>query len=294
MIRSMTGYGRGTVSDDGAGITVEIRSVNSRQREVRCRLPQPLLALEAAVRERVQAEIARGRVDVYVSWDRRGADAVPFVVNVDGARAMLEAWRRLQTELGLSDEPRAEAILRMPGVVESARGEEPDLDHVQRLLLAAAEEALQQLIRAREREGYELLTDLAGRTESVGERISAMRSRLDTAPERQAELLRERVQQLLQDVPLDESRLAQEIAIAAQRADATEELVRLDAHVARMRGLLVPESSGVGRELEFVVQEMRREINTLGVKASDPDVDADVLAAKTELEKIREQAANLE
>ncbi len=294
MIRSMTGYGRGSATGDGTTVAVEIRSVNSRQREIRCRLPQPLLSLEASVRERVQARIDRGRVDLYVNWDPGGASAAPFVVNLDGARAILDAWRRLQTELSLADKPKVETLLRMPGVVEAAPKEEPDLELVLRLMLEATDEALVQLIRAREREAEGLVSDLARRTRFVADRIVAIRARLDAAPERLARTLRERISPLLDDVPVDESRLAQEIAIAAQRADATEELVRLDAHVARIEQLLGPESSGVGKEIEFVVQEMRREINTLGVKAADPDVDADVLAMKSEMEKIREQAANLE
>jgi uncharacterized protein (TIGR00255 family) len=294
MIASMTGYGRGSASSDSGTVTVELRSLNSRQREVRVRLPQPLFELEAELRELVQRQIGRGRVDVYVSWER-GSDAGPtHGVNIETARAMVDVWRKLQSEIGLPDPPRAEAILRLPGVIEPVARPDVDLEAARALLGEAAGEALAQFGSARSREGERLAADLRARSSRLSGLLVDVRERLDAASRHQAEALRERVRLLLDDLPLDESRLAQEVALLAQRADATEELVRLDAHVERLRALLAPESSEVGREVEFVLQEIRREVNTLGAKASDPEVDALVLAAKSELEKIREQAANLE
>lgn len=294
MIRSMTGYGRARAEERGAALSCEIRSVNARGREVRIRLPAELAALDPALRERVQERIARGRIDVNVEWEKPPSTKPRPVLNSDAAAAVIEAWRQLAKEHGLKDEPQAAVILRMPGVMEAPSSAAPALDDLAALALEALDRALAAHGAVRDREGQELARDLGARVAHIARLVDEMRGVLASEPRRIADQLRERVASLLADTALDEARLAQEIAMLAQRADVTEELVRLDAHLARFSALFRDGAVEIGRTIEFLVQEVRREVSTLGAKSGTPEVDARVLAIKTELERIREQAANLE
>ena len=294
LIRSMTGYGRGHALEEGLGVCAEVRSVNARGREIRFRLPQELFAIEEDLRQKVQEEIARGRVDVTLGWDGAPPAVAHFALNRRAAAAMLAAWHALQDEHGLPDDPTAAALLALPGVLENVAASELDQERLARVAGAALDEALRAQRRAREREGARLAADLHGRAQRIAGLVAEIDARVAGATGRLAATLRERVRALLADVPLDEQRLAQEIALIAQRADVTEEQVRLAAHMQRCLALFAPDAVEIGRTLEFLVQEIRREINTLTAKTSDPEIDARSLAIRTELERIREQAANIE
>ncbi|MBP7148410.1 MAG: YicC family protein [Acidobacteria bacterium] len=294
MIRSMTGYGRGRAAEGEMAVAVEVRSVNARGREIRIRLPQELISLEGELREQVQREVARGRVDVFVTLEGVSPDAARYSFNPAGAAAMYAAWRRLQEVFSLPDAPTAAALLGLPGVIEALPGPGVDAGRVQPLLAAALAHALDEHRTSREREGRQLAMDLWGRVAAIGRLAEDVRGRAAAAPARMAAQLRERVRALMAEVPVDEQRVALEIALAAQRADVTEELVRLDAHIKRLAALFEPGASEVGRTLEFLVQEVRREVSTLGAKIGEPEIDASTLAIKGELERLREQAANLE
>ncbi len=194
----------------------------------------------------------------------------------------------------MPDEPKAEALLRLPGVLETVAPDPVDAEDVRETALAALDIALAAHLEAREAEGAQLIADLRLRGERIAGLVAQTRERVRAAPARLAENLRARVDIILGEMPVDEQRLAQEIALLAQRADVTEELVRLDAHLERFAALFEEGAAEVGRGLEFLVQEIRREVTTLASKSSDPEVDECTLAIKSELEKIREQAANLE
>ncbi len=295
MIRSMTGYGRGSAGVEGRTVTAELRSVNSKQREIRFRLPQDFYPLEAKLRARVAKEILRGRVDVNVSWERApDADSGRVRLNRETAASLIDAWQALVDEFDLADEPRAEALLRLPGVLEQAPPEAVDLEKLAGTAMAALDQALEQHRQVREEEGAKLMADLVARRETILRIVDRSRERVREAPAYLAEQVRARVSEILAELPVDEQRLAQEIAILAQRADVTEELVRLDAHLGRFAKLFDEGVTEVGRSLEFLVQEIRREVTTLAAKTSDPQVDEGTIVIKSELEKIREQAANLE
>lgn len=294
MIRSMTGYGRGRAADDLVAVGVEVRSVNNRGREVRIRLPSELLSLEPELREQVQQRVARGRIDVFVEWEGPAPAGPRYAVNAEQARSMLQAWRDLASGLGLAGDPEIADLLRLPGVVEAMPGTGIDPPSFLPLLRDALSLALDEHAHAREREGAALAGDLAERAATIARRVGEIRARVPHAAARQAAELRARVTELLAGVPLDEARLAQEVALLAQRADVTEELVRLDAHLARLVALFGPEGKEIGRNLEFLVQEIRREVSTLSAKCGEAEVDEHTLAIKAELERIREQSANLE
>ncbi len=295
MIRSMTGYGRGRASAGDAALVVEIRSVNARGLEPRVRLPQELWSLEPEIRARVREAVARGRVDVHVGWEGPPPTSPVHRLNPAGLDAALAALVEARRREGVRDEdvPPGQ-LLGLPGVLEPGEPPPVDLDALRGAVFAALDEALAAHRASREEEGARLLADLAARGKRIGELVAELPDLVDGHASRVAEALRERVAELMGDLPIDETRVAQEIALAAQRADVTEELVRLRAHLERLAGLLRPEAEGIGRPLEFLVQEIRREATTIASKTGDPEVDGRLLAIKAELEKIREQAANLE
>lgn len=294
MIRSMTGYGKGQAARAELAIVAEVRSVNGRSREVRLRLPSELASLEPSLREQVQRVVMRGRVDVAIRWAGANPQAGTAVINRPLARALLSSWQQLAEELGLDPQLGAAELLRLPGVVELSPSAETDLDCVHPIVSEALALALETHRQAREREGAALGQDLAQRARQIVEQVGEIRTRAAQIPARLAQTFRIRLEALLGEVPLDPDRLTQEAAIMAQRADVTEELTRLDAHLARLTETLTPQASEVGSKIEFLVQEIRREINTLTVKSADPAIDERSLRIKTELERLREQAANLE
>lgn len=294
MIRSMTGFGKGRAQGGGAALAAHVRSVNARGREIRLRLPQELHEAEDALRQRVQDAVARGRVEVALDWEGAPPAAPRFALNPAGAAAMLDAWSRLKAAHGLQGEPTVDVLLRLPGVVEPLAAPAADLEPLVRLAEEALGQALAAHRAAREREGRRLADDLAERTRTIARLVEEIAGLCEAAAPRAAAQLRERVATLLGDVTIDEQRLAQEIALLAQRSDVTEELVRLRSHLARLGALFGPDAEEIGRTLEFLVQEVRREVTTIGSKTGGPDVDARTLAVKAELERIREQSANLE
>jgi uncharacterized protein (TIGR00255 family) len=294
MIRSMTGYGKGRGGEGAHAVLVEVRSVNARGRELRFRLPPELAALEAGLREQAQQAIARGRVDVALSWERGAAPTAAHVVDDEAVASYVAEWRRLQREHDTDEAPQLAVILRLPGALVPPVAVELDLAAIEESCGVALAAALERHRAEREREGGRLAEDLRARAELIEQWTDEIAALAEGHPERLAELIRERVAALAAAVDVDPGRIAQEVAVAAQRADVTEELVRLRAHLARWSSLLAPQAEEVGRTLEFIVQEVRREVTTLSAKLSHPDVDARVLSIKGELEKIREQAANLE
>jgi len=295
VIRSMTGYGRGRGAAGDAALVVEIRSVNARGLEPRVRLPRELWSLEPEIRARLRGEVARGRVDVHVDWEGTPPTAPVHRLNPAALEEVLSALALVRGREGVRDEDAApETVLALPGVLEPADPPAIDMEAIREALFAALSEALAAHRRSREEEGARLLADLAARGRRVGELVAELPALTEGHAARAAEALRERVGELLGEVPVDEARIAQEIALAAQKADVTEELVRLRAHLERLAELLRPDAEGIGRPLEFLVQEIRREATTIASKVGDPEVDSRLLAIRAELEKIREQAANLE
>lgn len=275
-------------------MVAEIRSVNAKGLEVRFRLPQELFPIEEQFRLQVQQVVARGRVDVTLGWDGPPPATSRFLLNEAGAEAMLNAWHRLRERFGLSDLPTAEGLLRLPGVIEPAPSPDLDAERLGRIAQGALAEALKAHREAREREGRRLAHDLAGRMQRIMLLADEIDLEVTGSAERMASTLKERVQQLLGEVQIDEQRMVQEIAILAQKADVTEEQVRLRAHLQRFQQLFAAEAKEIGRNLEFLVQEIRREVSTLTAKTSSTEIDARSLAIRAELERIREQAANLE
>lgn len=279
----MTGFGRGVADHAGVRATVDVRSVNHRFVDLKLRA-QVSPALEDAIAAKVKAAVERGAITVSIHLDK---PRVAGVIRIDTARAVHAELLALAHELEIA-EPDLALVLAQPGVVAPPEIAEPDV-----AVLAALDAALVQLAEMRVSEGRALATELATRT---GE-LAGLRGKIDTiaarVPEQLHKRLHERLRRLLADDVVDPQRVAQEVALLAERADITEELVRLSSHLDQARAL-IGGTAAAGRRLEFLVQEIGRELNTIGSKSQDAEITSYVVEAKAILEKLREQVQNVE
>jgi uncharacterized protein (TIGR00255 family) len=293
MIRSMTGYGRSEAQTASGRFTIEMRSVNHRFGEVIVRLPRDLTPLEDRVRTAVQGRVLRGRVEVTVIREDRMARGKTVRPDLDLAAAYAQALRELARELGTPDSVTPGQVAAFPDVIRVEESKE-DLDLLWSTLAPAVDAAAADLVGMREAEGRRLAEDLDARLARVDELGGLVADRSQASVGEYVARLRERIAGLLGDLPVDEGRIAAEVAIFAERSDVSEEITRLRSHVAQFRTDLRSGDGAVGRRLEFVLQEMGREVNTTGAKANDLEITRAVSAMKGELESMREQIQNVE
>ncbi len=293
-MKSMTGYGRGDSSAKGVQLAVEISSVNRRQVEVAVSLPNELDSLEADLRKIVLASVARGRVSGRVTLQRPSGKANrPILINEAQAEAYKKALAKLADGMGLRDDLSLETILRLPGVMEAC---EDEVDPVAMLptLKRALGLALGQLQDMRSKEGANLGRDLAKRLASLRRITKRVAKRAPKVVEHHRTRLLERLAKADIDVAdADDERFLREVVYFTDRSDISEELTRLESHFDQVGGCLIS-NEPVGRKLDFLAQEMFREVNTIGSKANDSEISQEVVTLKTELEKIREQVQNVE
>ncbi len=293
-MKSMTGFGRAAFVTDEWTLTVELRTVNNRFLDLQVRLPSELTALEISFRKLVQARVQRGRVEATVNLVQRRP--VGFQVNLPLVQGYVAALREAQAATGVAGDFDLSLIARLPGAIQPAVGMDEDL--MARLtegLQSATAQALDALDAMRCAEGMTLARDIAARLDTVAQHLPVIETAAATVFDTQRARLERRIQALLRDLGnLDEARLAQEAAYAAERCDITEEIVRLRSHVAQMRELLTTEASGVGKQMDFLLQEMNREVNTMLAKAGDTVIHQTALVIKVEVEKMKEQVQNVE
>ena len=297
MIRSMTGYGRAEGRHKGTPIIVEVRSVNHRHSEVVAKLPRVLQAHEDRIRNLVQSHVARGRVDVAVNFSGERDPGRGLVLDRALARRYLTLLKELQRELGLKGAPDVALLAGFRDIIKPAElaAEDPRAVRATEKVLG---QALKALDRMRRHEGRTLERDLLARLQEIAGHLRTIRLRLpDIVQERQARL-QERVNRLLENSGggkdgMDQARVAQEVVLLADRSDVSEELTRLDSHLDQFRNFL-HKSEPVGRSLDFLLQEMNREVNTIGSKVGVTAVTQEIVALKAEFEKIRKQVQNVE
>jgi uncharacterized protein (TIGR00255 family) len=292
MVRSMTGFGRGEVTGDLGRIVVEMKAVNHRFSEVVFRMPRQFNALEDQARKLIQGRVSRGRIDVFVSW-QAAAKARGVQVDKELAIAYYNALIELGREIGSKSELSLDTLAKLPDVLKVEEGE-VTAEELWPAFEAATAQAVENLLAMREREGESLAADLLARADRLAEIRTAVLERAPQVVEEYRQKLTKRLEDLLgQATMVDPQRLAQEVAVFADRSDITEELQRLVSHLAQFRDAFTG-GEAVGRKLDFLVQEIGREINTIGSKANDAVITAQVVEAKSELEKIREQVQNIE
>ena len=291
-MRSMTGYGRGETDHDGTKFTVELNSVNRKQSDVVVNLPRDLIELEPRIRQTINENISRGRTNATVSLHSGSNGSRQLALNTELARSYHDAMRSLQKELNAPGEITIATILQAPGVMrfpEEALNPEDTWAGVERALRAA----LADLIKMREREGKHLGRDLIHRLKAIRKKLKEVRTLHPDVVKRYRTALLDRIQKAGLPLPNEDERVLKEITFFADRADVSEELTRLESHLAQFAHHLRSKEP-VGRTLEFITQEIFRELNTLGAKANDAAISQRVIGCKAELEKIREQIQNLE
>ncbi len=292
MIKSMTGYGRGESAQEGKSFTVEIRSVNHRFCEVVIRLPKYYVALEDRIRKLIQERVARGRLDVFVTVNDLGSSNKSIRVDKDLAMAYYNALEELRETIGINGKPGIIDLARLPDVIVLEEVQE-DLDQLWPALSEAVENALANLVEMRSTEGLRLREDLLKRVAQLSEYTEAIYRRAPSVVLEYREKLQSRLKELAAEVEIDENRLAAELALFADKSNISEELVRVRSHLAEIQNTMDMDEA-VGRKLDFLVQELNREFNTIGSKANDLEISSIIIKAKSEVEKIREQVQNIE
>jgi len=288
----MTGYGKGEASALRGSFGIEIRSVNHRYGEVSVRMPRGFMSLENEVKRLVSTVIKRGKVDVVVQWEETTtSDTIPQI-DIAAARGYREAFSRLADELQLAREIPLTLIIAQKGVMKEAVSA-IDVSEFQLQLNSAVLSAVAAIDAMRIREGDALVLDLLARRQQVAEWVGEIGVRVPQVVAEYRQKLKARLDLLLDGSEIDETRLAQEIALMADRSDITEELVRLSSHFNQFDEALRM-SEPVGRKLDFLMQEMNREVNTIGSKSNDVEIATLVIRIKAEMEKMREQVQNVE
>jgi uncharacterized protein (TIGR00255 family) len=290
-MHSMTGYGRGQAMSQGTGLIAEIQSVNKRQTEILVNLPAMLASLESDLRAKIDRSLHRGRIIVTISASGPAAHQQP-VIDSDLASLYLAQFKQLQKELALPGDITIETILRAPGVVSAS--EQVVLDSSTRSAVdTAVDFALKQLLQMRAKEGANLHKDLLRRISAIGRALSRIRKLQPRVAKRYRALLLERVQKIGLEITLDDDRLTKDVTFFAERSDFSEEVSRLESHLEQFLETM-DQQQAIGRTLEFISQEIGRELNTLSAKANDAEISQFVVHCKAELEKIREQIQNVE
>lgn len=292
MIKSMTGFGRAVKEIDGYVITVEMKSVNHRYFEFSSRVPRQYGFIEDKLKSYINSYVSRGKVECYVSIEALNTEAAQVVVNNTLANAYIKALQELQTNYGLKEDYGASTIARFADVLVVKKAEE-DEEKIWSYVKSVTDEALAKFIEMRTVEGEKLKQDVYSRGQYILDCVSFVEERSPQTVKEYNDKLVERVHNLIGDVSLDENRIIQEVAIYADKVAVAEETVRLRSHIAQLNSFLESKEP-VGRKMDFLVQEINRETNTIGSKANDVDIARKVVDIKSEVEKIREQIQNIE
>ena len=293
MIRSMTSFGRSS-SEEGQRrvFTVEMKSVNSRYLDVNIRMPKTLISLEEEIRKMISNSLNRGKVDVFINLKNYNDGSGIPKVDINLAQGYLECLKEIEAKLGVKNDISVMQIARFPEVITVVE-EEDKIDEVWQELKPLINDSLDMMIRMREVEGDKLKEDILSKISIIEELVSKVEEFADTIPKNFKIKLEERVKELLGNVDIDESRIAMEVCMLADKATVDEEIIRLRSHINQVRETLNLKEP-VGRKLDFIVQEMNRETNTIGSKSSDIQMTNMVIDIKNILEKIREQVQNIE
>jgi uncharacterized protein (TIGR00255 family) len=292
MILSMTGYGTGSAQKDETTVAVEIRTVNHRFLDLHVRVPREYLFLEGEIQQLVRNALDRGRVDVSVTVQNTGAAA--FLIDSNLVRGYLEAAGRLREEFNLQETLDLKTILGLPGILQNRDATSSgDVGILTELLKKSVQSALESVLRMRRQEGEALRADMLRNLASVEDRAGSIRQLSVNSAEEYMQKLRDRLAQLLAPGAVDQQRLAQEAALIADKCDIAEEITRLQSHIEQYR-TLVDSKEKVGKKLDFLLQELQREANTILSKSMNLEVSGHAITIKTDIEKLREQVQNVE
>ena len=292
-MKSMTGFGRGTVNESNFSVSVELKTVNNRFLDISLRLSNEMQQLETEIKRLISNRLSRGRVDVNLQYERM--DEINYELNRPMITGYLGAMKKMQEEFGLAGEPDLNVIAKLPNVMVAKKDEISE--EFTFGVAAALTTAIEDLEKMRSSEGEMLKTELASRLDSIEQHLPAIESESGSVSEEYRQRLTKRISEMLaktdSQIELDQARLAQEIAFLSDRADISEEISRLKTHIEHFRTIM-DEEKEVGKRLDFLTQELNREANTITSKTSNMVVKENALAIKSEIEKIREQVQNVE
>lgn len=293
MIKSMTGFGRGEHNDELYNLKIEIKAVNHRYNDITVKMPRHISYLEEKVKKIIKEEINRGKVDCYINLEYINQSSTEIKVDIELAKSYKLALEELSNELNLKDDIRLNNILNISDIIKTER-KELDEDTIWNSLKEALDIALTDIMTMKTAEGEALKEDMTMRLKFIEEIILRIEKRSPVVVEEYRDKLHERIKSLLdKDANIDEDRIAYEVVFFADKSNIDEEVVRLKSHINQFMNIL-EESDAIGRKLDFLIQEMNREINTIGSKANDMMISQDVVEVKAEIEKIREQVQNVE
>jgi uncharacterized protein (TIGR00255 family) len=292
MIKSMTGYGRVVALLDGRSIVVEAKSVNHRFLEISLRTPSALFPLEMEYKKKIGERFKRGRIDVSIRLEGEGADTSKVNLNLDIARSYFDVLNRIKAEFHLQEPITLKSLTVFRDIFTPPSETQLSADFLDQVE-KALQEALSMLGNMRQDEGIVLYSDMEMRLKVITEILETIRVRSPQVVLEYQKRLADRIKELTAGYALDDARLAQEVAIMADRCDITEEIVRMQSHIGQFEALLQSDDAE-GKKIDFLLQEMNREINTIGSKSNDAEITRQVIEAKSELGKLREQAQNIE
>ncbi len=291
-MRSMTGFGRAEAELDGKKITIEVKSVNHRFLDLNIRMPRTLGFAEEGIRKTIKSQLNRGRVDVFINFASLGDSDKTAVADMALIKSFVGAARLAAKECELEDDLMLSHIIRIPDAI-AVQEEKADEETLEKILQSSLKDALDMLTDMRDREGAHLKQNIDECLEQLREILALIESKKDYVYKEYRDKLKLRITELLEGTEVDETRFNTEIAYIADKADVTEEIVRLGTHIKQFEQI-AKNGKEAGRKLDFVVQEMNRELNTIGSKSSDIDIIKAVIEGKSTVEKIREQVQNIE
>ncbi len=292
MLKSMTGFGRAVEEIDGYVITVELKSVNHRYFDFSSRIPRQYGFLDDKLKSYINSKVSRGKVECYVSVEALDTEDAAVVINKTLTSAYVKALKELSEEYSLKEDFGTAFVSRLPDVFVLKKADE-DEEKIWQLVKSVTDEAIEKFIQMRAVEGAKMKEDVASRAEYILDCVSFIEDRSPQTVKEYNDKLVERVHEIIGDVSLDEQRIIQEVAIYADKVAVAEETVRLRSHIAQLKTFLESEEP-IGRKMDFLVQEINRETNTIGSKANDVEIARKVVDIKAEVEKIREQIQNIE
>lgn len=291
MIKSMTGFGRGNYENDGRIYSIEIKSVNHKYTDINVRIPRFLNSMEDKIRKKISSAISRGKVDVFVNFENYSNKGTKIRINKDLAKEYISELKKLSEETGVRFDISVIDVSKLPEILKIEDIDDDEL--IAKELMQALDEAIENFIKMREIEGEKLVQDIEKRIYLIQEKVNEITDFSGNIVEEYMKKLEIRVNELLKPGTVDENRLMQEIVIFSDKSSIEEELTRLRSHISQFLTLIKKESP-IGKKLDFLIQEMNREINTIGSKANCLEITNRVIEIKTEIENIREQIQNIE
>lgn len=288
----MTGFGSGTIVEDGKEISIELKSLNHRYTDINIRIPRNLSFLEDDIRKKIQAQVFRGHIDVFINYQNTNEDSHDIKIDFALLKSYLNSFEQIKKTTNLVDDITLSQILKLDDILIVSIREENN-DTLTKIMRNSLEKALCGLIRMRSDEGEKLVHDIDQRADFINSKVSKIEDRVPIVIQEYKEKLQARIYELLQGMEMDMNRFNTEVAFFSDRSNITEEIIRLRSHIKQLQdtlSLTIP----IGRKLDFIIQEMNREINTIGSKASDLNITNIVMDIKSEIEKIREQIQNIE